>query len=197
MLFRESSVWVEGLTQMAHKILGTLLESCCLMTLRRRYLVFNKDVIIIWQVCKPAPWFCRGAKDSLKINWYGHTNLTTSLIWWKEPCWFPLISGHKCWQLWCKHCGFRLWVLKIPGELQITLLWIFRRVVRCAIGNYDALVEQVKESYKSHSGRWFKVSWGKWLHSLALKLKAWWFGWLIWLLIGWKWSCIIQIVFSK
>ena len=51
--------------------------------------------------------------------------------------------------------------LKIPGELQIILLWIFRRIVRCAITitNYSALVEQAKESFKSHLGRWLR--WGE------------------------------------
>ena len=60
------------------------------------------------------------------------------------------------------HCEYRLWVLKTPGELQITLLKIFRQVLRGAITFNNALVEQTKESYKSHLGRWFKVSQGEW-----------------------------------
>ena len=74
------------------------------------------------------------------------------------------IAGHPC-------C--RLWVLKVPDELKLTLLYIYRGDARCAIGNYNAHVEWAKENYKLHLGRWFKVSWGEWSHSLVLKLKAW------------------------
>ena len=55
--------------------------------------------------------------------------------------------------------------------LQITLLHL-RWVVSCAISNYNAHVEQAKESYKSHSGTWSKVSWGEQIVLSLLKTQS-------------------------